>query len=62
MLLQLNSNTQHEELEKKLLDQMVEHLHSKEKEFREEIEKKVGMAAKLVLVAGYAIICCVSHA
>ena len=36
---------QHEELEKKLLDQMVEHLHAKEKEFREEIEKKVRVIA-----------------
>jgi hypothetical protein len=49
MLVQLNSN-KHEELEKKLLDQMVEHLHTKEKEFREEIEKKVRMTA-VVLVA-----------
>lgn len=39
--IKINSEAQHEELEKKLLDQMVEHLHTKEKEFREEIEKKV---------------------
>ena len=50
-----NSNKKHEELEKKLLDQMVEHLHTKEKEFREEIEKKVRMTA-VVLVTVFLLI------
>lgn len=32
---------QHKELEKKLLVQMLDHLHTKEKELKEEIERKV---------------------
>lgn len=38
----LQSSTQHEEeLEKRLLEQMIEHLQVSEKQFREAIEKKV---------------------
>ena len=64
VLIQLNSNVQHEELEKKLLDQMVEHLHAKEKEFREEIEKKVRVIAIVLwfeiteLIVEQHIVCC----